>query len=212
MQGDWYRKESLAFNFPSARGNARIHKDAQSFEMIRYMSEKYPGINYLKLHTGMVFSVGEVKIEMLGTVENCVRLDGTIPDIYSTNCTCSLFRFTIGKKTILMCGDVGRGHAQYLALYSDGFMKSDVLQISHHGINLLPDLYDQCDAEYALVPNSIELMKKSWNEQYEYYSTIVEKSKLHYAGDYTTALEIENDKITLERIPRYDNPTGELDT
>lgn len=203
--------DSLAFNFPSARGNARIRKDPQSFEMINYMSEKYPSINYIKLHTGMVFNIGEVKIEMLGTVENCVNLDGRIPDIYSTNCTCSLFRFTIGNKTILMCGDVGRGHAQYLALYSDGFMKSDVLQVSHHGINVLPALYDQCNAEYALVPNSVELMVASWNDAYVYYSTLVEPDKLHYAGDYTTALEIEGSKMTLERIPRYDNPMGKLD-
>ena len=203
--------DSLAFNFPSTRGNIRNRKDPQSFEMIDYMNEKYPSINYMKLHTGMVFNVGELKIETLATVENCVETRGNIPDNYNTNDTCSLVRFYIGAKSIMMCGDVGKSQKQYVDLYSEGFMKSDVLQAAHHGINYLPDLYEQCKAEYVLVPNSVELMVEKWKHHYDSYNALVEPGKIHYAGDYTTAMEIENEKITIERIPRYDNTTGKLD-
>lgn len=202
--------DAVAFNFPS-NDNVTNSKDGSSYSMIDYFNKNYPGVNYLKLHTGMVFNLGELKIEVLGTVDNCVNyLRGVVPTDYNTNCTSTVIRLWADNKSILVTGDLGRGNQDHLVLYSENFWKSDVLQISHHGINRLDEIYERCAAQYALIPNSVEEMRLNRSNQYAYYLTLVPKSKLHCAGDYTTAVSISGGKLTVTKIPRFDNPTGKI--
>jgi len=203
--------ETLAFNFPNQRTNSRINKDTSSYQTIEYMNKNYPDVNYIKLHTGMVFNIGEIKFEVLGTIENCVSTLGTITDNYSTNDTCSLVRLTVGGKTFLLTGDVGRSDTDYSVLYSTKYLKCDVYQVSHHGINMLTTIDKCASPTYALVPNAAEeMLANNRLTQYAYFDKLFGEN-LYYAGNYTTSIEVTNGTLTLKKLPRYDNPTGVVD-
>ena len=203
--------DTFAFNFPSLRVNANFNKDADSYELIKLIREKYASSNYLKLQTGMVFDVAEVQFEVLGTHEIIIGANGVLPSDYNANDTCTLLRFSFGGKSFMMCGDVGRSEVDYIRIYSTGYLKSDVLQVAHHGINMLAKLDKFCAPKYALIPNGIENQKKRWIKQYEYFEKTFPKNGIHYAGDYITAIEVTGGNETLTKIPRYDNPTGKID-
>lgn len=203
--------ESVAFNYASQRARNGYNKSATSYQMINYINTNYPDVNYIKLHTGMVFNIGEVKLEVLGTIENMINKNGVLPNNYDTNDTCTLLRFDIGGKKFFMCGDTANNasvQVLHLNLYSNTYFKSDVNQIAHHGLNVLPKLNKAIDAEYAIVSNGYIGLK---DNNHLAFSTLVEDGKLHYAGNYTTAFEITNGTMTVKKIPRYDHPTGELD-
>ena len=200
--------EALGFNYPSKRANGTVNVTGASYQMIANVNKLYPDINYLKLHTGMVFNIGELKFEVLGTVESLVEASGKIKDTYDTNDTCALVRFSFGGKSVLIAGDIGNdigSVAWYTALYSSEYLKSDILQASHHGYNLTTKLNASCAPEYVLISNSAEYLSTR-KTHYEYYLNLVETSKLHFAGNYTTALEVANGKITFVKIHRYDYP------
>jgi len=203
--------DTFAFNFPSSRANTTLGKDADSFELIKYIKEKYASSNYLKLYAGMVFDIGEVRSEVLGTHEIIVGANGVLPSHYNTNDTCTMLRFSFGGKSFMMCGDVVRSESDYVRIYSTGYFKSDVLQVTHHGINMLTKINKICSPTYALVPNGIENQQTRWKAQYDYFERTFPKNSIHYAGDYITAIEVTGGNMTLTKIPRYDNPTGKID-
>jgi len=204
--------QALGFNFPSERANETVTKTTSSYNMIDYMNKNYPNVKYLKLHTGMTFNIAEVNIEVLGTIENIVNLKGSIPSNYDTNDTCSLLRFNFGGKSVLMTGDIGNDVSvefAHTALYSAGYLKSDILQASHHGYNLITTINNSCDPEYVLISNAYEyLLTRS--DKYNHYTKLTTPNKVFFAGNFTTALAVTGGKIEVTKIPRYDNPTGEL--
>ncbi len=202
--------ENVAFNYGSQRAREGYGKSSTSYQMINYINTNYPNVNYIKLHTGMVLNIGEVKMEVLGTIENMIGKTGVLASNYDTNDTCALVRFEIGGKKFFMCGDTANNASVqdlHLKLYSDTYFKSDVNQIAHHGLNILPKLNKAIGAEYAVVSNGYEGLRTT----HLVFATMFATSKIHYAGNYTTAFEISNGTMTVKKIPRYDHPTGILD-
>ena len=201
--------DTLGFNYPSERANDKLSKTDGSYNMLEAMKSYYPNVNYIKLHTDMIFNIGEVKFEVLSTVENLVEKTGTINAAFDTNDTCTVVRLWMGGKSIMLAGDSGNNTSVqdfYLPLHSSSHFKSDILQVSHHGYNYLSLLYKYCKAEYAAISNDVNNVGR-----HSAYTTMVGKDNVFYAGNFTTAFEISGGAITVKKIPRYDNPTGSLD-
>jgi beta-lactamase superfamily II metal-dependent hydrolase len=194
--------ERMIFNFPSERANSTVTKDAASYEMIDFINTNYPDVKYIKIHTGMVFNIGEVKVETLGTIENLFDANAKLNDEWDTNDTCVLLRFSFGGKSIMMEGDIGNDtnvQKFHIALYSKEFFKSDVLQIAHHGYNALTTLNSYCAPEYALVSNAASNM---WDWYKNYWKNLVKDGNLHYAGDYTTEISVNKGQLSVKKLPR----------
>ena len=65
--------------------------------------------------------------------------------------------------------------------------------------------------QYAVVPNAAEeMLANNRLTQYQHFENVF-GDKLHYAGNYTTAISVSNGTLTMQKIPRYDNPTGVVD-
>lgn len=200
--------EALGFAYPSERANDNLSKTDGSYQMLELMKSNYPDINYLKLHTGMVFNIGEVKFEVISTVENFVGTNGKIPNKYGTNDVCSVVRFSFDGMSVLMQGDQGAGTEKenYLInLYSPDFIKSDVIQIAHHGFNNTSNMFALCKAEYALLSNSRANLNGSVKESLKKRGGVAEENILD-AGDYTYGLKMTDGQIEVIKIMRYDNP------
>ena len=197
---------TLGFNYPSERANDVVSKTDGSYQMIEYMMENYPNVNYVKLHTGLVFNIDEVKVETLGSIENIVNTDGKIESNFDTNDTCSLVRFSFDGVSFLMTGDIGNHvevQKKHIEMYSKEFFKSTVLQASHHGYNRIYDLYRHAACEYNLVSNAEANVR---DDVQKTFLSMFGKDKVLYAGDYTYGFNVSGGKITIETLLRYDNP------
>jgi beta-lactamase superfamily II metal-dependent hydrolase len=205
--------DTFAFNFPGARTNTKIKEHGRPTTLLDCIKTYYSDSNYIKLHTGMVFNVGELKMEVLGTIENIVSQKkhlSYVNDTWDTNDTCSMARFTFGGRSILLMGDIRVNvEDMHLGLYSKEYIKSDIYQVPHHGYNLLYKTVEYCDPEYVLISNKKEILAEQPNK-YNFYNSIVPKNRYFYAGDFTTALEILNGNISVTKLPRYDDPDGKV--
>ena len=200
--------EALGFAYPCERANDNLGKTDGSYQMLELMKTNYPDINYLKLHTGMVFNIGEVKFEVLSTVENFVGTDGKIPNNYGTNDVCSVVRFSFDGMSVLMQGDQGGGTQKenyLLSMYSTEYIKSDVIQIAHHGFNNTGDMFAAAKATYALLSNSKANLNSGVKQSLKKRGGVNEENILD-GGDYTYGLKMTNGKIEVIKIMRYDNP------
>lgn len=94
------------------------------------VSSYYPNANTLIFHTGQNICIGDARIEIIHTHE-----DLRTTTFASGNHTSAAFRITLGSKMITMLGDSEAPLCQFMAeVYGDA-LKSDILQVSHHGFN-----------------------------------------------------------------------------
>ena len=86
------------------------------------------GAKLLKPHTGQYFYVRNVKCEVLYTHEDLFP----DPILYFNN-TSTVTRLTLGSQTMLLLGDVQvAGCNVMVPMYGD-YLKSDIVQVAHHG-------------------------------------------------------------------------------
>ncbi|MBE6595181.1 MAG: hypothetical protein E7644_05225 [Ruminococcaceae bacterium] len=130
-------------------------------EMLKLLSLVDGGMTYIKMHAGQVFHVRNMEIETLYTHEDIYPWN---PEIF--NDTSTVIRTTIyntdgkgnvqGKSTSIMWpGDLNyRGSQSMISMYGS-YLKSDIVQVSHHG-------YRGCEyAFYVNVAPSIVLWPNS---------------------------------------------------
>lgn len=126
--------EVVAYNFPDF-SSISIKEDvnallpnAGSFKAT--VRAYLPQAKTLILHTGQTFWVGDAQIEMLYTQENYT------PNTFPTaNHTSTAFRILLGGKSILILGDCEQDICNNLAEVYGKNLKSDILQVTHHGVN-----------------------------------------------------------------------------
>lgn len=110
---------------------------------------RYKGAKVIVAHPGQVYYLHGAKIRILYTA------DMNLPTMIDYGNTASM-GWTIevaGVKTAML-GDLGAVVAsQMLRIYNAEVLKSDVLQVAHHGIGSSPQaLYPYIDPEYAMIP------------------------------------------------------------
>ncbi len=91
----------------------------------------------------------------------------------SFNESSTIIKFTCEKTTFIMLADCYQ-QVQNILLnnFSGAVLKSDIVQVSHHGFNNVGRLYKHIDAENALVPQSrYKLVEDN--------ADVTEQSKIH---------------------------------
>ena len=101
----------------------------------------WPEADHFILHAGQRLTVADAEIEILFTHEDLFPLE------YKwVNHTSSAFRITACGKKIMLLGDCERSLCQQMADTFGDYLKSDLLQLSHHGANgACIDLYRLID-------------------------------------------------------------------
>ncbi len=89
-----------------------------------------PSAKLVNFHTGQKFMLGAAQIEIIYTHE-----DYYPNDFPYGNQTSSAFRVTLGSKTIMFLGDCEVELCEFMTEKYGSFLKSDILQVSHHGFN-----------------------------------------------------------------------------
>lgn len=174
--------EQLLFNFQPidlslAKGNPREKSNdiATVKEFYEILENKCKGIPIIKLHTGDSYKIGDLELEILYTADDILPLEVSFND-YS-----AVTKITIENQSILFLGDVQENGSKWLLENKRSKLKSDFVQISHHGFNgATKSLYEAISAKIALFPcPDFEFERKKANEVNSY---ILNSSKEIYVS------------------------------
>ncbi len=154
--------QKMMFNFPEHDDFKLYHDleksgiDGSDFENIPKMYEliKKTGAEIHTPHTGQVYEIGNASCEILNCIGDVVHYTYW----KNKNEPCLAIRMEIEGQTILWMGDVS---CHYSRLYEKfgAYLKSDILQISHHGFGCLGldaeiDCYNEIKPSVCFLPVS----------------------------------------------------------
>lgn len=95
----------------------------------------FEGAEICYVYTGMVFTVCNLRIEILMTHEDAYYT-GMMPDDF--NNTSIISRIFSDDYGMILLGDAGNDTTEILAAYYGDYLRSDMCQISHHGVEDCP--------------------------------------------------------------------------
>ena len=112
----------VCYNFPN---------DGAGVAFVETVKNKYPNAGHYVMRTGDKFYLpGNAELEILCTMDDLDTLEWS-----NWNLTSAAWRFTVEGKTILICGDTETEPNTKMNLTFGSYLKSDVLQVPHHGAN-----------------------------------------------------------------------------
>lgn len=205
--------EGFYYNFPGQDTATEDKIDMNNLKTVEMAMNMFDGaVKYRKIHSGMTFGFAGVTATVLGTHEDVNQsywkkstftTSITSNDMKDGNDTSAVIKFTIGSQTFMVLGDARMGMSRQLQYsYPASVLKSDIVQVSHHGYTGVQDaLYEIIDASVALWPMDVADYTNDDNGTYdklfEYYLT--------NAGDLDIAANDYIRNNADEIIPAYEN-------
>ena len=197
------RVDRVAFNFPA-------HACLPLAPYISWMKERLrryaPQAKYLKLHTGQRFSLCGTVLDVLLTQEDALHAaDGR----YSgTNETSAVVKIGAPGFSLTVLADIPEENGELLlARYREGELDGTFLQAAHHGINRIEEVYRHIKAEYVLIPEKTEMLKKHMAENYAVICRYHPQNAV-VPADATCVFRREGGALRTQRFPA---PTGPYD-
>ena len=202
--GEYYNEvdlHSVVYNFPSYHVITESY-DNGTFTLKSNLNKYFPDVLYHKLHTGEILNFAGVTMEVIYTHEDAVSPLGDTK-IVQFNCSSTVARFTVDGATAMLLGDIGKvAESEIVAMHSGAYLKSDLVQASHHGTNHLDKLYPMIGAEIAVFPKEEYAIKVHFSKTYQVIMQYA--SKAYFAHKYTYKFTVKNGKLVAEALPRYD--------
>ncbi len=160
------------------------------------LMEKYPDVEYLRLHAGNKFNIANAVIEVLVSSEDTVDVDDE-DIIPGTNDTSVVFKITADGAQALFLADCAWVNGDVLRLnYSAETLNVDFLQVAHHGINDLHDVYESIKAKFALLPQCRMNMNTRFVENYTHLRKLYGENNILFANDATDIFSMKNGTVT----------------
>jgi len=199
-----YDLKAVYMNVPSYQTMSGGY-DGGTFLMKDTINKYYPDATDIKLHTGQVFSLQGVKLEVLFTHEDAVNPVSGTSKISNFNDSSTVIRTTINGKTVMYLGDIDSvAEGVICNMFSPKTLKSDAVQLSHHCFNNLPNLYPDIAATLLLCSNSVENANgNNAKRQVAITAAGAGYQGILYAGTATYKLTFGGAKIEYEKIAPY---------
>ena len=201
--------QRMYFNFPKdeeilASDSSYMLDDTiyRGTQFRKCLTEYYPEVPVVKLHSGNHFAVRNAEFEVLYAYD----------DLYPTNIVDGgmnenslLLKMTCEGQTVLWTGDLGPNSTELVMSEYHDELQSDILQMAHHGINGSALFYARVNPTYALLPASdsgyaalmLALPQNVALAANPNLRQIISTS----AGTYTMRLPYEKEVPLSERIP-----------
>ena len=164
------------------------------------LNAKYPACMELKAHAGQVIQLSDVTLQVLFTHEDLCNMNGTLSMTekgitdegewetwtYSDfNNTGTVAKLSANGMSMMVLGDANTSVERVMVTsFSAHTLKCDMVQVAHHGINRLTDIYRLVNAPIALIPQTEQDMTNNPRRtkilaEIQKYST-----DLYYSGEY----------------------------
>ena len=191
-----------AYSFPTfdaVKGAADVNGIRSEYEpmielFIESVREYWPQAKHLLLQAGQRIYLADAEIEVFFT-----HADLYPSEFVWVNHTCTSFRIKAGGKSIMLLGDSEKSLCQQMADTYGDYLKSDMLQLSHHGSNgACLDLYQRIDPEicfWACSRSAYESNPKQMGtaEGFEFNAYLRDTSiraREHYHSSTTTVITL----------------------
>ncbi len=188
--------EQFVYNFPSIDEVNDAAQIATSGNLDRY----FKNVPIVKAHPGQAFYLRNAKITMLYTND---LWEHSLKPLSTSNEASLVFTVELEDKKFMVLGDYYDDRGILRSLYSADTLKSDIMQVSHHGIsNCGTLLYPIIAPEWALWPlgsDYIEEYDRVVSEhQMNAYMKTMDKNKVFMAKDDIVILTLDNGNITAQ--------------
>lgn len=142
---------------------AEMKQDIAAFETA--IQNAYPNAAVYTLHTGQCYSFPGVELEILRSLD-----DTYLYNYFSFNDMSAAFRMTFaGGKTVMILGDTMQYGCRELAQTYGKYLKSDVMQVAHHGlIGGEKGLYQLIDPDICFWPTGRAVFSGHYGGRYQY--------------------------------------------
>lgn len=191
--------ERLMFNFPSLTESDLFSGSAGNRNKLFAYIKNWYGANVetLKIHTGMKLNLADVGVEVIYTHEDIVDAELAKSLVVSDyNDTSAVIRVTFDGRTFMILGDINKPSQNIIIKsFSAEYLKSDVVQVSHHTWNSLQDLYNRIKASVALFPQSSGGAVKDSTRIAITNTVKLYARQVYYAGDETVGIYIVDGSI-----------------
>ena len=207
--GSKFDLNTVVYNFPNFH-NIGLHADynPESYtktveRFLNAVNTHFPNANHFIYHTGMKMYLPGCEIEFLYTHEDYWPFELT-----SCNHTSGIWRFRIEGKTVMITGDCSSGPNGSAAQNFGNYLKSDVLQVVHHGANGGNMSFNQNVAPsvclWACTDQHFQydLRRTGQLVGWEFNKYLRENAEAHYSGSTTTTLRFPS----LEVRPELNGP------
>ena len=213
---------TVVYNFPNFN-NIGLHSSnnpntftQNADRFVNTVKEYYPNANHFIYHTGQKLYLPGCDIEFFYCHEDYWPYDAI-----SCNHTSGIWRFSIAGKTIMITGDCETSPNSFTAQTFGDYLKSDVLQVIHHGSNGgTLTFYRRVSPSVCLWPCLEEQLQYDRRRTgqlagWEFNKYLHETAAAHYSGSTTTtlrlpSLEVRPDLTTPDYLPI--EPTSPTDT
>jgi len=138
--------ENFLYHFPTD-AQCKVTNLTGTMKNIRNALKKFGKAAQIPLQTGMVLKIGGAEIEVLYTFA-----DAEPTTLDNGNDSSLVLRFTLAGQTVLVPGDATDTMCKFLVQRYGNYLKSDIVQIVHHGYNGTNDFYKAVDADVLLWP------------------------------------------------------------
>ena len=191
--------KEILYNFPSdedisnSASSYMIDNSKQRYTQFRYVISTYlTDTKYVKIHSGYKFYYADAEIEILQTLEDLYP--STVAN-YDFNNSSTLFTVKIAGQKMLFVGDVDDVGASRLNAMFGSTLKSDFVQIAHHGINsssTIRNMYVNADAEYVFYPAPLDWYISQEGNSANFYISTESKTvkQIFISGVETFTLEL----------------------
>ncbi len=141
--------ENFLYHFPTD-AQCKVTNLTGTMKNIRNALKKFGKAAQIPLQTGMVLKIGGAEIEVLYTFA-----DAEPTTLDNGNDSSLVLRFTLAGQTVLVPGDTTDTMCKFLVQRYGNYLKSDIVQIVHHGYNGTNDFYKAVDADVLLWPGGV---------------------------------------------------------
>jgi len=190
--------EKFYYNFPSDKDIAANSPGIMGTTLKEYgitkvvMDEYYYDTPVIKVHTGNKFYVRNAEFEVLQTFEDFAPT--ILPETNFNNST-TIFRMYVGGQSTLWLGDALPAAEALMVEQFGDYLKSDVLQLAHHGIDGSLSAYQVYDPTYCLWPGAKQFYYQYNTSAHNNWllkeSPNVKQTIVTGFGTYTTKLPID---------------------
>lgn len=154
--------------------------------------------DFLRLHTGQTFSLADVSFEVLQTHEDLVNPATGATMVTNYNDVSTVIRVTIDGETFLILGDIGDSAAmpKILNNWSSQYLRSDAVQLAHHGMNNVTPLYKVVQASVLMVPQSrygIDVYEGA-PQVFEVAKSYARKDMIFFTNELTVGIAVVNEQ------------------
>ncbi len=188
--------EQFVYNFPSGD---EIN-DADEANAEKYVAKHFKNVPVVKAHAGQVFYIRNAKVTMLYSNDLWVYGDQALK---TANEASLVFTVELEGKKFMCLGDYYDDLGILRELYSSATLKSDIMQVSHHGIsNCGEKLYPIIAPEWALWPLGTDYVAEYDRVISEHkinaYMKKMDKNKVFMAKDDIVILTLDNGSISAQ--------------